>query len=348
MERRRRRGSLDVQETSFWQSYSDMMAGVLLMFILIICGTLFVLMQVKNSYDESELALRQRETELEQTAQENQEYVDLTRTQNERLLSQQEQLAEQQAKLDDQQAQLDEQKSQLDAQREVLDQQQTALQTAQTTLEQREAELQASQTLLASQQQTLDQQQTALETQQAQLEQIIGVKRDLIAALSDAFSSSDLRISIDEQTGAIRMDSSVLFDYDSADLTEEGERTLDALLPAYFDVVLSDEYVDYISEIIIEGHTDTAGTYTYNLSLSQARAEAVAAYCLDDGEALFPADTLERVRTIVSASGRSWSDPVYGPDGQVDAEASRRVEIKFRLSDEQMIDQMLDVLQQYE
>lgn len=337
---RRRRRPVEVQETSFWQSYSDMMAGVLLMFILIICGTLFVLMQVKNSYDESELALQQRETELEQTLQENQDYVDLTRTQNERLLSQQEQLAEQQAKLDAQQATLDEQSSQLDAQRAVLDQQQTALQTAQATLEQRETELTASQTLLS-------QQQTALENQQAQLEQIIGVKRDLIAALSDAFSSSDLRISIDEQTGAIRMDSSVLFDYDSAELTAEGEATLDALLPAYFDVVLSDEYVDYISEIIIEGHTDTAGTYTYNLSLSQARAEAVAAYCLDDGEALFTEDTLERVRGIVSASGRSWSDPVYGENGRVDAQASRRVEIKFRLSDEQMIDQMLDVLRQY-
>lgn len=311
---------MEFQETGFWQSYSDMMAGVLLVFILIICGTLFVLMQVKNSYEASELALQAREAELEQTLRENQAYVDLTRTQNEQLLSQQEQ----------------------------LDEQQTALQSAQVTLEQREAELQESQALLGAQQKTLAQQQTALETQQEQLEQIIGVKRDLVAALSDAFSSSDLRISIDEQTGAIRMDSSVLFDYDSSKLTRAGEKTLDALLPAYFDVVLSDEYVDYISEIIIEGHTDTAGTYTYNLTLSQARAEAVAAYCLDDGEALFPAGTLARVRILVSASGRSWSDPVYDENGQVDAEASRRVEIKFRLSDEQMIDQMLDVLQKYE
>lgn len=332
---------MEFQETGFWQSYSDMMAGVLLVFILIICGTLFVLMQVKNSYEASELALQAREAELEQTLRENQAYVDLTRTQNEQLLSQQEQLDEQQAKLD-------EQSSQLDAQRAVLDEQQTALQSAQVTLEQREAELQESQALLGAQQKTLAQQQTALETQQEQLEQIIGVKRDLVAALSDAFSSSDLRISIDEQTGAIRMDSSVLFDYDSSKLTRAGEKTLDALLPAYFDVVLSDEYVDYISEIIIEGHTDTAGTYTYNLTLSQARAEAVAAYCLDDGEALFPAGTLARVRILVSASGRSWSDPVYDENGQVDAEASRRVEIKFRLSDEQMIDQMLDVLQKYE
>jgi hypothetical protein len=32
----------------------------------------------------------------------------------------------------------------------------------------------------------------------------------------------------------------------------------------------------------------------------------------------------------------------------VNADASRRVEIKFRLSDEEMINQLLDVLGQYE
>ena len=62
---RKRRKPTEFQETTYWQSYSDMMAGVLLMFILIICGTLFVLMQVKNSYDASEIALQEREEQLE-------------------------------------------------------------------------------------------------------------------------------------------------------------------------------------------------------------------------------------------------------------------------------------------
>ncbi len=324
---RRTRKPTEFQETSYWQSYSDMMAGVLLVFILIICGSLFVLMQVKNSYDASELALREREEELEQAIEDNLGYIDLTEAQDTLLQDQQTQLDEQQARLDEQQ---------------------TELEDAQALLEQREEELAAAQALLGVQQAALARQQTELENQQVQLEDIIGVKRELIAALSNAFSSSDLSISVDEQTGAITLDSSVLFDYDSAELSEEGEKALAGFLPAYFDVVLSDEYIDYISEIIIEGHTDTSGSYVYNLDLSQARAAAVAAYCLDDGQSMFSGDMLSRVRELVSVSGRSWSSPIYDSGGNVDAAASRRVEVKFRLSDEEMIDQMLEVLDQYE
>ena len=337
---RRKRKPTEFQETGFWQSYSDMMAGVLLMFILIVCGTLVVLMQIKNSYDASELELQQRESELEDA-------MDLTAAQNLLLDEQQAQLDDQQAALliaqallDDQQTQLDDQQTQLDEQQTQLDEQQTALLLAQALLESQQQELEDKETQISLQ-------SLALESQQQQLEQIIGVKRELIAALSDEFSTSRLSITIDEQTGSITLDSSIIFDYDSADLTARGQSTLSSFLPKYFDVVLSDEFINYISEIIIEGHTDTKGSYEYNLELSQARAEAVASYCLGEGQTMFSADKLERVRSLVSVTGRSWSSPIRNPDGTVNDEASRRVEIKFRLSDEEMISQMLDVLAQY-
>ena len=329
-----RRQPTEYQETGFWQSYSDMMAGVLLMFILIICGTLFVLMQVKNSYDASELELHQREQELEQAIEENLGYLDLTDTQ-------QALLAQQQARLDEQQAKLDEQ--------------QAALAAAQALLEDQQAKLSASQTLLALQQSQLEDkeaqislQKDALAAQTLQLEEIIGVKKDLIADLRDEFKNSDLSISIDEQTGAIMLESSILFAFDSDALSSSGRGTLRDFLPAYFDVVLSDDYIDYVSEIIIEGHTDTAGTYEYNLTLSQARAAAVAEYCLGNGQDLFSSSRAERIRSLVSVVGRSWSDPIYNSDGTVNAEASRRVVVKFRLSDDEMINELLDVLAQYD
>ena len=302
---RNRRKPTEFHETSYWQSYSDMMAGVLLMFILIICGTLFVLMQVKNSYDASEIALQQREDELEQAIVENAGYVDLT-------AAQQAQLDEQQAKLDEQQAALDE---------------------AQASLEMRQAELADAQVLLGTQQEELE----------AQAVQIADQKTDL----NEAFSTSDLRISIDEQTGAITMDSSVMFDYNSAELSEDGMETLYEFLPEYFGVVLSEDYIGYVSEIIIEGHTDTVGSYEYNLELSQARAEAVAAYCVGEDQEVFSEDIAGQVRSLLSVSGRSWSSPVYNADGTINADASRRVEIKFRLSDEEMISQLMEVLEEY-
>ena len=352
---RRQRKPTEFHETSYWQSYSDMMAGVLLMFILIICGALFVLMQVKNSYDASEIELQTREAELEKAMEENLDFIDLTTEQSLLLDQQKSQLDDQQSKLDEQQTKLDDQQTKLDEQTKQLQQQQLALEQAQQQVADQQAALEASRTLLAMQQEELDEkeaqislQTNALETQQLQLEQIIGVKRELIAALSDEFSNSSLSIAIDQQTGAITLDSSVIFDYDSADLTDVGRDTLSAFLPKYFDVVLSDQYIDYVSEIIIEGHTDNHGSYEYNLQLSEDRAEAVAAYCLGEDATLFSPTVENQVRSLVSVAGRSWSNPIYNADGTVNEDASRRVEIKFRLSDEDMISAMLDVLQTYE
>lgn len=316
---RKHRKPTEFAETSYWQSYSDMMAGVLLMFILIICGTLFVLMQVKNSYDASEIALQEREDQLEQAIIENLGYLDLTE--------------EQQMLLEAQQAQLDDQQEKLDEQQALLVIQQDELDAAALELSAKEIQILAQQGELAS--------------QQAQLEEIVGVKKEIISALNETFSDSDLSIAVDEQTGSIVMDSSVMFDYASADLSAAGKSTLKEFLPAYFEVVLSDEYIGYVSEIIIEGHTDTDGSYTYNLELSQERANAVAEYCLGTDQNMFTSEELGEIRSLVSVSGRSWSDPVYDENGNVDAAASRRVEIKFRLSDEEMISQMLSVLEQY-
>lgn len=331
---RKRRAPTEFHETSFWQSYSDMMAGVLLMFILIICGTLFILMQVKNSYDASELELQQREVELEQAIEENRVYVDLTDAQQAQLSEQQALLAEQQALLAQRQAELEEAQALLAVQQSQLAQQQTLLSLQEQELEEKEAQI------------TL--QSEALASQQLQLEEIIGVKKDLIAELRDAFANSDLSITIDENTGAIVLESSIIFGYNSDVLSSAGKDTLAEFLPAYFSIVLSDEYIDYVAEIIIEGHTDTVGSYEYNLALSQNRARAVAEYFLGENQTMFSQDLVGRIRPLISVVGRSWSDPVYNADGTVNADASRRVVIKFRLSDDEMINQLLAVLEQYE
>ena len=309
----KRRTLPETEGHNFWQSYSDMMAGLLLTFILIICGALLMLMGVKNSYDESEKALSVREAQLEQEISEKLSYADLSEQQKQ-------QLAEQQALLDEQQ-------QKLDAQQKKLDEQQSALNL--------------SKVLLTTQQQKLT-------AQQQEIEDVIGVKRDIVESLSKEFQGTDLDIAIDEKTGSIQLDSSILFALNDSNLAGEGRDVLSEFLPKYFSVVLSDDYIDYISEIIIEGHTDTTGGYMYNMALSEARAEAVASYCLSDDQTMFDDETLETVRSLVTVSGKSFSEPIYNDDGTVNADASRRVEIKFRLSDEEMITRMLDILESYE
>ena len=107
-------------------------------------------------------------------------------------------------------------------------------------------------------------------------------------------------------------------------------------------MLLRPEYAEYLGEIIIEGHTSPEGTYLDNLELSQERALSVAAYCLEMPE--ISAKQAELLRSILTAKGRSFTDPVYNADGTINAEASRRVEFKFAMRDSEMIDEIRQIL----
>jgi len=48
---------------------------------------------------------------------------------------------------------------------------------------------------------------------------------------------------------------------------------------------------------------------------------------------------------VITVNGRSFSDPVLDEMGREDMDASRRVVFKFRLTDEQMIQQMKSILE---
>ena len=58
------------------------------------------------------------------------------------------------------------------------------------------------------------------------------------------------------------------------------------------------------------------------------------------------ADEIARLKQLLTVNGRSYSSPVYvsGTD-QVDMDASRRVEIKFRLKEDEMIRKISEILQ---
>lgn len=246
-----------------WRAYSDMMAGLLLLFVLIMCVTLF---QAQKSYDDSikerddKLALQQQYTaEIENKQNTVDEQANQIQSQDELLASQQAALDELAAKLASQQATLDDQAAKLSDQ---------------------ESQLNTQSALLSQQQSDLDTKTAQLATQQAKIDNIIGVKADVIEALKEEFQKQNLNVDIDSQSGAMALDSSVMFDYNQAELTEEGQQVLSEVLPIYCQVLLKDEYSDYLAEIIIDGYTDTSGDYSYNLELSQKRSLAVAQYLL--------------------------------------------------------------------
>ena len=182
-------------------------------------------------------------------------------------------------------------------------------------------------------------------SQQSQIDTIVGVRGDLVDALSTEFSGNALSVKVDAQSGTISFDSTLLFGFDDDQLQDQGKAFLDQFLPKYFSVLLSEDFSPYVAEIIIEGHTDTDGSYMYNLQLSQNRAFAVASYCLENSNHILTDNQLEKLRILLTANGRSWSSPIYNNDGSVNMDASRRVEIKFRLKDEEMMGQIASMLE---
>ena len=184
-----------------------------------------------------------------------------------------------------------------------------------------------------------------LAAQQAQIDKLVGLRSQIIEDLRDNLSDVGQRVTVDRKTGAVTFESSVLFDTGKNEIKDAGKAALNSCIPVYIHTLLSDEYRDYVGEIIVEGHTDTTGQYLNNLALSQQRALAVATYCLsDEMTGLSDADK-ETFKSILTANGRADADPIYNADGTVNMDASRRVVIKFRMKDSDMIDQMSAILE---
>ena len=100
----------------------------------------------------------------------------------------------------------------------------------------------------------------------------------------------------------------------------------------------------YLAEIIIDGYTDTDGDYSYNLQLSQQRSLAVAQYLLDIQGNFLSSDQSQSLENYLTVNGHSMANPVLDANGNVDKDASRRVEIKFRLKDDEMIDELNKIM----
>ena len=296
-----------------WRSYSDMMAGVLLLFVLIMCVTLF---QAQKSYNES---LQERDEKIALQEEYTQELLD------------------KQNALDKKVETLQNQDAQLKTQDEKLAEQEQQLAALAAKLKEQESTLNA-------QQSALDEKTAQLKDQQAQIDQIIGVKADVIEALKNEFSKNNINVDIDAQTGALTLEASVMFDYDQAELTDAGKQALEQILPIYCKVLLQDDYMKYLAEIIIDGYTDTDGDYSYNLQLSQQRSLAVAQYLLDIQGNFLDATQSQNLEKYLTVNGHSMANPVLDANGNVDKDASRRVEVKFRLKDEEMIDELNQLL----
>ena len=306
-----RRASRGAQGGFSWISYSDMMAALLLIFVLILTYSLY---QYFTMLETKTLELDTKNKELDQ-----------------------------------QKIALNLATDELNAKEQALIIIQTDLDNLQDKLSSQEEELSNARATLIIQQQKLDEaaakleeQQLALASQAERIDDLIGIRTTMIRELSSSLTAANMKATVDPNTGDIVLDSSVFFETGKSTIKEEGQELLNRFIPVYLNVLLQDKYANYLGEIIIEGHTDSTGTYESNLKLSQDRALQVALYCLNMPS--LTRDQKLKLQEILTAKGRSYSDLVYTADGKEDPDASRRVEFKFSIRDSFMIDKINQIL----
>ena len=110
--------------------------------------------------------------------------------------------------------------------------------------------------------------------------------------------------------------SELLFSENSAVLTEQARRDLTSLAQSL------QKYPN--TNVLIVGHTDSTGSESENMALSEQRAAATAHFLESQGVS----------RSRIRARGRGSSEPVAPSDTEADRQRNRRVEVAIYASDE--------------
>ena len=160
-----------------------------------------------------------------------------------------------------------------------------------------------------------------------EIEEIKQKQADLLKDLAEAYEEAGLGVTVNEETGEIALDAAVLFPVNEYEVSEEGKELLDQFIQIYCSVVFDEKYEDFVSTIMVEGHTDSSGDYASNEILSQNRAESVATHCIAAG-----GEYTEALEGMMKAVGYASDNPVLDSKGKEDKAASRRVCFRFLIN----------------
>jgi len=186
----------------------------------------------------------------------------------------------------------------------------------------------------------------------------------------DIYNSLELNLKpeIDDETIELSPDGTVrfnlqtkakeLFPSDKFTMTKEFKNTLNEFTPKYLKIITSSHYLKNISEIRIEGHTDTIpprksrrrDSYDYNLQLSSNRAREVLSYIRNHESYLsYPDSVRTRLDFLFTANGLSYSRALnnskevsyLAKDKSVNNDLSRRVEFKIVTSNAALVEEIV-------
>lgn len=338
---------------SFWIAYADLMAGLFFVFVLLIGGIIVKYVLTQSDLKEKEANFLSTLSLLQGEKQKNSELEELNKIFSQRLneldieakdLRQKEgvyifeigELEKVVNALKDKNQDLNKTLYELYGQNAKKDEDLAELKSSyDESLKDSELKIAYLMEQISSKDASLARIMADLNITRNRIKNLAGVGVRVISDIKESLGDS---VSIDEKSGALTLSSSVLFDKGSSTLKDDAKPELRATLEKYFNALLSsDEIRDNLDTIVIEGHTDTDGSYLFNLKLSQDRAYAVMEFINEWNKD-------ERLKEYLTASGRSFTMPILNSEGSENMDASRRIEIKFTLSNRQTIEEIGKIL----
>lgn len=323
-------------EENFWISYADLMAGLLFVFILVLGAIVIKYVYTQDNLEKEKLALTQSQEELiNKNEILNKLNILIQNLENEKSeLSSALNQSNETVKLSNEEIQ---KLKDLIVGYEAKDKEQqetNAKLSGQITLKDEELAIIANK--LLEQEKTNQKTVEEFNITKDKIKRLTGIKLNVITKLKEKLGKS---INIDEKSGSIKFSSNILFDQNAYKLKDSSKKELDGVLKKYISTLLEDKEIrKYIHGITIEGHTNSDGTYLSNLQLSQQRALEVMQFLYESNS--IDKDLLNR---YVSSSGKSSSDLIY-KDGIEDKDASRRIEIKFIIKNEEAVKELQNYL----
>src|SRR3989344_4361140 len=139
---------------------------------------------------------------------------------------------------------------------------------------------------------------------------------------------SNATIVVDCKDNRISFGEAGRFGHNQYSLSDEGQSALQGVVPLILDAADSEEGRKWFKQVVIEGFTDTVGSYLYNLHLSLQRSEWVMCSLLDSRSPLqigLSAERQQQIRSMFLAGGVSFNN------AKDTKEESRRVELRMQV-----------------
>jgi chemotaxis protein MotB len=131
---------------------------------------------------------------------------------------------------------------------------------------------------------------------------------------------------------------SLVFDFGSAEVKDEGKSLLRELAIAFETILDDPEVRDVIDSISVEGHTDDVGTTDANRALSTERSTNVLNYIMSANPSLE-----EKYGSYFAAAGFSELRPIAPNDNGAGSAKNRRIEFSIKIKD----DNVQKVIEEY-